>query len=255
MINDVSVPRLCFKIPLLLSIVGTFVICAIVTNLFSRQRVVRLRRLIAVNKFFGRLAFSLLRIDIECHGKVPDRPMLIVCNHMSYIDPLLLFTTFKAIFITSVEVRENSYLGPLCRLGACYFVERRNKFKLKREISEIGQYLQMGLNVAFFPEGTSSNGDKILRFKRSFFQVAVDQQVEVLPVCLRYLTIDGQTITPANRDRLYWYGTAGFFSHIVKLLSVRSVTARVEILPTIGAPNKNSFANQAQQRIEAYYYG
>ena len=253
--TEVSVSRLCFKIPLLLLIVGAFVICTVVTNIFFRQRGIRLRQLIAINKFFGQLAFSLLRIDIECDGKVPDRPVLIVCNHMSYIDPLVLFTTFKAIFVTSVEVKENSYLGPLCRLGGCYFVERRNKFKIKREITEIGQYLQMGLNVAFFPEGTSTNGEQILRFKRSFFQVAVDQQVEVLPVCLRYLTIDGQRITANNRDRLYWYGTVGFFSHLVKLLSVKSVTASVEVLPTIVAPNKNSFANQAQLQIEARYYG
>lgn len=249
----VSVPRLCLRIPLLLLIVGVFICCAIVINLFWRCRVARLRWLIAITKFFGQRA--LFFVDIERCGQLPERPVLIVCNHMSYIDPLLLFTIFDAIFVTSVEVKENSYLGPLCQLGGCYFVERRNKFNIKQEIVEIGKYLQMGFNVAFFPEGTSTNGDKILKFKRSFFQVAVDQQVEVLPVCLRYLTIDDQKITPANRDRLYWYGTVGFFAHLVKLLSVRRVTASVEILPTIAAASKNSFVDQAQQRIEACYYG
>lgn len=252
----IRIGRLLYKIPLLLVIVFCYFVVAGVVRLACRGER-RLRAITKVNSALGRTALRLLNMKVHIHGTWPrGRCFFIVSNHLSYIDPLVLFNAINAIFVTSVEVRENRLLGPLCRLSECYFVERRNKFNIKNEISAIGEYLRRGINVVLFPEATSTDGERILRFKTSFFQVAVDRQVAVLPVCLQYLQIDGEAITAANRDSLYWYGNIGFFAHLVLILSLRAVSARINILPTLSVAgrNKNELAALAQQRIEDCYF-
>ena len=256
--GGVNIWRLLYKLPLLLAIVACYALAACIAHLLWRkQRARRLQAVVAINSFLGKTALGLLHMQVQIDGHVPAaHSFLIVSNHMSYIDPLVLFNALSAVFVTSIEVRENKTLGPLCRLSECYFVERRNKFNIKQEITDIGQYLQLGCNVVFFPEGTSTNGDKILRFKTSFFQVAVNENATILPVCLQYLQIDGEDITPANRDSLYWYGNMGFFEHLVLILSLRKVKARVTILPelSVAGRDKNRLAAIAQQRIEDFYF-
>ena len=240
-----------------MAIVFFFTISVGVVSIIWREQQRRLRAIVALNKLAGRVALSLLRLKISIEGAVPsERRFFIVSNHLSYIDPLVLMASFKAIFVTSVEVKEDKFIGPLCRVAACYFVERRNKFNIEREIRDVGSYLRAGFNVALFPEGTSTNGDEILRFKSSFFQVAINAKASVLPICLQYLTIDGEEITPENRDSLYWYGNMGFFQHLVLILSLRSVTARIKILeeiPVSAVGSRNELAVMARRRIENFY--
>ncbi len=256
--GGINIGRLLYRMPLLLAVIGCYVLAAGVAHLWWRkQRARRLHTVVAINSFLGRTALGLLNLEVQVEGKVPaERSFLVVSNHVSYIDPLVLFNALRGVFVTSREVRENKTLGPLCRLSGCYFVERRNKFNIKQEITDIGQYLQLGCNVVFFPEGTSTEGEKILRFKTSFFQVAVNEKATVLPVCLQYLQIDEKNITPDNRDSLYWYNNMGFFSHLVLILSLRSVRARITILPELHAEgkSKNTLAAIAQQRIEGRYF-
>ena len=254
----INVWRLLYKIPLLFVIVSCyFLVASIVQLWWRRDRARRLAIVVAVNSFLGKVALGLLNMKVHIDGAVPTtQRFLIVSNHMSYIDPLVLFNALSAVFVTSVEVRENKTLGPLCRLSECYFVERRNKFNIKKEIADIGAYLRLGCNVVLFPEGTSTNGERMLRFKTSFFQVAVNEKVAVLPVCLRYEQINGAAITAANRDSLYWYGNMGFFEHLILILSLRTVTARIKILSPlpVGGRDKNTLAAVAQQHIEDVYF-
>ena len=250
--------RLLYKIPLLLAIVGCYALAAgLAQLLWRKQRARRLRAVVAINSLLGKTALGLLNMEVQIEGDVPAaRSFFIVSNHMSYIDPLVLLNAFSAVFVTSVEVRENKTLGPLCRLSECYFVERRNKFNIKQEIDDIGAYLRLGCNIVLFPEGTSTNGERILRFKTSFFQVAVNENATILPVCLQYLQIDGEDITPDNRDSLYWYGNMGFFEHLMLILSLHKVRARITILPElpVDGRDKNTLAAIAQQRIEECYF-
>ena len=84
----------------------------------------------------------------------------------------------------------------------------------------------------------------------------MNENATILPICLQYLQIDGDDITPDNRDSLYWYGNMGFFEHLVLILSLRSVRARITILPElpVDGRDKNTLAAIAQQRIEDFYF-
>ncbi len=194
----------------------------------------RLRRLFRIqnSSFFCRIMLWLLGIHLHVRHRErlqKHAGALIVSNHVSYVDALVIASLVPSVFITSVELGSTLFLGMLARLGGSLFVERRKASGLKKEISLIAGVLGEGFPVTLFPEGTTSNGERVQPFKNSLFDAAVSARVDVLPVCLRYTTVNGKRITAASRDSIFYYGGTPFFQHIPRLLSLASVD--VEVIP------------------------
>jgi 1-acyl-sn-glycerol-3-phosphate acyltransferase len=195
----------------------------------------RLRRLFRIknSSFFCRIMLMLLGVHLHVkhreHLQKKNSGLLVVSNHVSYVDALVIASLTPAVFITSVELGSTLFLGILARFGGSLFVERRKASGLKNEISLIVRVLREGFTVTLFPEGTTSNGDRVQPFKNSLFDAAVSARADVLPVCLRYMNVNGKRITAANRDSIFYYGGTSFFHHIPKLLSLTSV--EVEVIP------------------------
>jgi 1-acyl-sn-glycerol-3-phosphate acyltransferase len=84
-------------------------------------------------------------------------------------------------------MKNTFFLGQICKFASCLFVERRSRGNLDQEIKEITDALNYGHNVLIFPEGTSTNGDEVLRFKRPLFNAAIFSSKKVLPATLNYL--------------------------------------------------------------------
>lgn len=195
----------------------------------------RLRRLFRIKNcsFFCRIMLALLGVHL--HVKHPERlqkkssGLLIVSNHVSYVDVLVISALVPSVFITSVELGSTLFLGVLARLGGSLFVERRRAFGLKKEISMIVRVLGEGIPVTLFPEGTTSNGERVQPFKNSLFDAAVSTQSDILPICLKYTQMNRGPITSANRDAVFYYGDTPFFHHVPRLLSLSSVD--VEVIP------------------------
>ena len=76
-----------------------------------------------------------------------DQPHLIVSNHLSYLDILVIASKLPTAFVTSREIEKTPFLGPLCRIGGCLFVERRSREFLNQEIGEITDCLKNNLKV------------------------------------------------------------------------------------------------------------
>tara|TARA_Y100000768_G_scaffold389019_1_gene390428 strand:+ start:23442 stop:24224 length:783 start_codon:yes stop_codon:yes gene_type:complete len=158
---------------------------------------------------------------------------LIVCNHLSYIDILILSSKIPTCFITSQEIKETPILGQICTLAGCLFVERRSRKNILNEIKEIEVALKNNLNVLFFPEAKSTNGDKVQPFKRSLFQAAINTGHAVLPLTLNYKALDGHPITQENRDLICWYDDMEFAPHLWEVCGLRSLEVELTIHPKI----------------------
>jgi 1-acyl-sn-glycerol-3-phosphate acyltransferase len=177
----------------------------------------------------------LVLIGIRVHVKHRERlhkgagARLIIANHVSYIDVLVISSLVPSAFITSMELKNTVVLGVLAQLGGSLFVERRKATGLKKEIDSIVAVLGQGFPVVLFPEGTTSNGDRVMPFKNSLFDTAVVTRADIVPVCLRYTRVNNERLTPRNRDVVFYYGGMTFFKHLPKLLSRESVD--VEVLP------------------------
>jgi lyso-ornithine lipid O-acyltransferase len=139
---------------------------------------------------------------------------LFVGNHLTYMDVLAISSQISSCFVTSREIKETPLLGQICMMAGCLFVERRNKQNILNEISEIREGLQVGLHVAIFPEATSTNGEKILRFRRPLFKAAIDSGRPVIPFCINYRKVGGEPISLKNRDKVFWYGDMDFAPHL-----------------------------------------
>jgi 1-acyl-sn-glycerol-3-phosphate acyltransferase len=212
-----------------------------------------------ITSFFSRLVLSVFRVRVRVThgqhlvGRHPGR--LLVANHVSYLDVLVLSSLLPSVFITSVELGDTVLLGPLARFGGSLFVERRKRSGLKREIEDIARALEEGFNVVLFPEGTTSNGERVLTFKKSLFASAVQVQADIIPVCLRYTKVDGQPISPHNRNSVFYYGGVAFGAHFPRFLELKSVEVEVSPLRTI-KPHMNTrgeLATAAHEAINSAY--
>lgn len=228
--------RFLLKIPFffitLFSYMGTSFLC----DLLIKDSVKKRECFTKVTSKFCGWGLRILGISINVCGKdILDSGghKLQIANHMSYLDIMILATINPTLFITSVELQHTFFLGAVARLGGSLFVERRSKAKLLEEIERIGSTINDGFTVTLFPEGTSSNGERVLPFKGALFLTAQQSSVEIQPICIKYLSIDGKQVTPSNRDLIYYYGDLTFFPHIFKLLFVKSVEVEVTFLDPI----------------------
>jgi 1-acyl-sn-glycerol-3-phosphate acyltransferase len=181
---------------------------------------------------------------------------LIVSNHLSYLDILIISSNFPSCFVTSVEMKNTPFLGQVCLLGGCLFVERRKKFGITNEVNELSNALVKGLNVAIFPEAKSTNGEIVLRFKRPLFQAAINAKTKVLPICINYRTLDGEKINLRNRDKIFWYGEMPFLGHVLTLFSHRGIVAELNVMASLNPTDfldKNALSDEAYSLVNSAY--
>lgn len=188
-------------------------------------------------------------------GKVQSG--LYVGNHLSYLDVLVICSVRPSCFVTSVEVRDTPGLGLICRMAGCLFVERRNKLKLRDEVIEISEGLRAGLNVAIFPEATSTNGEQILRFRRPLYIAAIEACMPVVPFCLNYSHVGLKPIDQDTRDKVFWYGDMDFIPHLWALAGSGGVKVDLHFLkPIYPRPDAEpgDLAQRSQAQVEAVFH-
>jgi 1-acyl-sn-glycerol-3-phosphate acyltransferase len=216
--------------------------------------------LVASTSRFARVALFLLGIRVqfrELQHPSPSQNALIIANHLSYLDILIIASHYPAVFITSVELKHTFPIGVFARFGGSLFVERRHPAGIKREIRDIERTLRDGFSVVLFPEGTTSNGDTVRPFKNSLFTAAITTGTPILPICIRYRRIDGKRITEQSRDSIFYYGNVSFLAHAPRMLMRRSVHAEciaLEPIATHPHQSRKELTAQCHDAIAAEYH-
>lgn len=219
----------------------------------------RRRRVAGMNRF-ARLFRRALNLRVTVHGRdildsLRAEKYLLVANHVSYLDVIVVGSLERLVFITSVEMGADRIMGPVTRNGGCLFTDRRKFVSLPKEIERFSQCLADGSKVVLFPEGTSTNGDAVQAFRGSLFQIAISAQAPVLPMCVRYLKLDGKPVSTANRDTICWYGDMTFMPHFWKLMG-HKIEVEVTILPPVPFEPRRSRAELSgliHQQISQVY--
>lgn len=207
----------------------------------------------------SRWVMRVFNLHLAIDGKINARRgqnYLIVANHMSYLDAIIMSSFRPTAFVTSIEMKQTPVLGQILDTGGCLYVERRSKENIQKEIGQIEDALRDGFDVVVFPEATSSDGSKVLPFKRPLFAAAARAGVPVLPVVIQYEYIDGQPVTAVNRDQLAWYGPMSFGPHFLGLMKMRRIDMRLKVLPEIPVTpesTRDTLMEQAQAAIRAEY--
>lgn len=185
-----------------------------------------------------------------------DKTFLMVGNHMSYMDVFLLASIKPTLFVTSVDMGETPVLGHITRQAGCIFVERRNRTTIEKDVIQITEALKAGTSVTIYPEGTSSDGQRILPFKKALLTSAIEAGVDVLPVVLKYVEIDGGPFTNETKDKIAWYGDTPFTGHFLQLMATRSLKAEIHFLEPIRVTKESTrfdLAEKAENAIRECY--
>ena len=208
-----------------------------------------------------RVFLKTLSINVRVEGReklnaLHNNSYLMVANHSSYTDILVLSSLENLVFITSVEMGNNPVLGGITRLGGSLYTDRKKPVSLPKEIERFSDTIREGFKVVLFPEGTSTDARTIKDFRASLFQVAIGARTTVLPVCISYQSVDGQPFGDANRDTVCWYGDMDFVPHFIGLLR-----HRYEVLVTVLDPipydpslSRAELCNLTRERLLTTYH-
>ena len=121
--------------------------------------------------FYHKLCRRIFGIKIKTFGKVSiNSPILLISNHASYLDIIILGSLFKTSFIAKKEISKWPLFGILAKLQNTIFIDRRVS-SLKNQENQIIKHLNEKKNLVIFPEGTSSDGNRVLPFKSSLFNI------------------------------------------------------------------------------------
>jgi 1-acyl-sn-glycerol-3-phosphate acyltransferase len=161
------------------------------------------------------------QIEIQSSGNIPASGLL-VCNHLSYLDIVVLAALAPCVFVAKSEVQHWPVFGWFARLAGTVFVHREKRAKAGESVKEIENALRTGTLVVLFAEGTSSGGETILPFKSSLLEPAAQQTYTLAAGLLRYRLSDGD----ASEEVCYWKDMT-LLPHLINLCSKRAVQASV----------------------------
>lgn len=150
---------------------------------------------------WSRKLLRILHVELRVQGELLHPNVLVVANHVSWLDIFALHAVGPVRFIAKSEIARWPLIGRLVRGVGTLFVERARRRDTHRVNREVAVALADGDIVAVFPEGTVTNGSKVLPFKASLLQPIVDAHGTVQPVAIRYRTPAGErSFLPAYDD-------------------------------------------------------
>ncbi len=143
---------------------------------------------------------NLLGITLRVEGTPPtEGPVLLVCNHISWLDILAIHAACHVRFVSRAQVRHWPFLGTLATGAGTLYIERERRRDALRVVHLMTEALQAGDKVAVFPEGTTSDGQGMLPFHANLLQPAISAGAPVLPAALRFIdAATGQTCIAAR---------------------------------------------------------
>jgi len=183
--------------------------------------------LIKIVSFCSKGILELLNIQIQTNRKIDKKTYLIVSNHLSYLDVLIISALHPAAFVTSLEIKKSLFLGQIITLAGCLIVNRKDKSRIKEEIECIRNTLRNNISVVVFPEATSTNAECVLPFKKPLFESSIATQTPILPLTLNYKKINGAAFNHLNRDLICWYGEMTFLPHFLRILDQNYIEVEI----------------------------
>lgn len=187
--------------------------------------------------WYHRMVCVILGIKVRINGQRSTvTPTLYVCNHMSYLDIEVLGSRIPGSFVAKAEVATWPFFSTLAKAQRTIFVERRSS-KTSNSRDEMLKRLNTGDNLMLFPEGTSSDGTRVLPFRSALFAVAQlrrqDTPIVVQPVAISYTRLDGIPLGRYWRPLFAWFGDLDLVPHLWQMVCLGETEAVVTFFPPV----------------------
>jgi 1-acyl-sn-glycerol-3-phosphate acyltransferase len=206
-------------------------------------------------QFYWRGAARILGLRIKVRGQITQhRPVLFIANHCTWLDIIVLGAVLPGCFVAKGDIANWPFIKWIARLGRTVFVSRA-KASLERERDGLLGRLAAGDNIILFPEGTTSDGTRVLPFQSSFLAIAsAPSKPAIQLVTLVYDELDGLPVRRRDRPDISWYGDMDMASHFPRVGRRKSIGATIVIDPEIppgSYANRKILANVLQSRLAA----
>jgi 1-acyl-sn-glycerol-3-phosphate acyltransferase len=213
--------------------------------------------------WYHRQVCRLFGIRLNIEGAVlPDKPVLLVSNHTSWLDITVLSAVAPLSFVAKKEVARWPFVSSLARLQRTVFVDRERRSAVGETTNEIMARLGTGDTVVLFAEGTSSDGNRVLPFKTSLFAAAkppgkamgsngVDGIV-VQTLSLVYTRLHGIPLSRSARPIVGWFGDMEMQNHAWELLKAGPLDVRIRIggpIPLESFADRKDLARRSEDEI------
>lgn len=142
----------------------------------------------AVVQAWAQRMLRILGIPLHVQGQAPVQgPVLLVANHLSWLDILVLHAARHCRFVSKSDVKHWPLIGTLATGGGTLYIEREKRRDAMRVVHHMAESLKAGDIVAVFPEGTTGDGQALLPFHANLIQAAISANAPVQPVALRFV--------------------------------------------------------------------
>jgi 1-acyl-sn-glycerol-3-phosphate acyltransferase len=180
-----------------------------------------------------------LNVRMDWRGQVPDEPAILVANHRSWLDPLLVMRYILALPVAKAEMGRWPLLGLAGRLSGIFYVQRENIRDRQRTLEAIAQAVQQGQTILLFPEGTTHDRSELLPFRKGIFQVAAQSGVPIVPIALDFAD-------PGD----YWLGDDTFLAHFRRQFGRRKIHCRVHVGPALRGEDPQILMQESREWIQ-----
>jgi 1-acyl-sn-glycerol-3-phosphate acyltransferase len=177
-----------------------------------------------------RFACQVLGLRLTITGAIPPSGLL-VCNHLSYLDVIVLSALRPCVFVAKADVAGWPLFGWLARAAGTIFADRARRLAVAQSVREIRRAIDDGALVVLFPEGTSSDGADVLPFKSALLDPAVQIDCRTTAAAIDYRLSDGSVA----EEVCYWRDMT-LVPHLLNLFTKR----RIEALVSVGTPESRT---------------
>jgi len=195
----------------------------------------------------GRLILNALGVHYRVEGQPPTHG-LVVSNHLSYIDILVLAAAMPCFFVAKIEIGGWPFFGKAARSNGTIFVDRGSLCSAMSVAEQMTERLKLPIQVPvlLFPEGTSTDGSQVIRFHSRLIDPATSIGAPITTAAVRY-TIEGGV----EERELCWYGDESFATHLWKVLGTAGFSAQVQFGEPRVYTDRRTAADETRAEIEA----
>ncbi|CAN1569591.1 PlsC 1-acyl-sn-glycerol-3-phosphate acyltransferase [Rhabdaerophilaceae bacterium] len=176
---------------------------------------------------FHRYLAYVIGVRILREGHLAQGPVMLVSNHVSWLDIVVLSACHPVSFIAKSEVGTWPFVRTLARLQRSVFVERDRRAKTGAVNAEIAGRLEKGDAMVLFAEGTTSDGLRVLPFRSAILGAAQGGEMQLQPLAIRYIKRAGLPIGRAEMPEIAWYGDMDLGPHLAELLAGPPIIVKV----------------------------
>jgi len=212
----------------------------LITNLFYKTENKKIERGIIYRRAIIRLLHYIVGSKIIEYGKEPEISGLIISNHRTYFDSIVILKNILAFPIAKNEVSKWPLVGSVCKTSGVIFVQRESRESRNNTLIRVNSVLESGFSILNTPEGTTHIKPTTIDFKRGAFNMAAQLGVPVVPIAIDYKNLGDAFI-----------GDDTFVPHFIRCFGKWRTEIKVSYLAPISSNNPEELISASKKEIDS----